>query len=309
MPTSTALPSGPPAVAGATPLSEVTFVVVDLETTGTAPGHCRIIEVGAARFRGGQCLGTFQTFVNPGCEIPPFIAVLTGITEAQVAPAPPIGEVLPSLLEFVGDAVLVGHNLPFDTSFLDCALAATGRPVLGHLRVDTLALARRLVADEVPNLRLSSLAELFRAGIPPTHRALDDVLATADVFHGLLERLGSFGVADLDDLLALPSAPPALAKLPLLAGLPRRPGVYLLRDAGGRVIYVGTATDLRSAVRSHLPAGPARKLPPLISETTAVDHLTCDSVVEAEGHGLRLIQAHHPRYNRRRRRRAAARAA
>src|SRR6266540_1279821 len=107
-----------------TPLSDVTFVVIDLETTGTVPGESRIIEVAAAKYRGGECLGTFQTLVNPGCGVPPFIVALTGITEALVVPAPSIDEVLPTLLEFIGGAVLVGHNLRFDTAFLDADLIA-----------------------------------------------------------------------------------------------------------------------------------------------------------------------------------------
>jgi DNA polymerase III subunit epsilon len=195
-------PPAPPEPGLTTPLPEVTFVVIDLETTGTTPGQSRIIEVGAAKYRGGDCLGTFQTLVNPGCPVPPFVVVLTGITEGLVLPAPPIEAVLPSLLEFVGDSVLVGHNLRFDTSFLDAALAATGRPQLGHARVDTLALARLLLADEVPDRRLSTLARFFRTAAQPTHRALDDALATAGVFHGLLERAAGFGVLALEDLVA-----------------------------------------------------------------------------------------------------------
>src|SRR5581483_2176366 len=157
-----------------TPLSDVTFVVIDLETTGTVPGQSRIIEVAAAKFRGGECLGTFQTMVNPECGLPPFIVALTGITEALVVPAPTIGEVLPALLEFIGGAVLVGHNLRFDTSFLDADLVASGRPRLANRRVDTLTLARRLVRDEVADCRLATLAARFRTEVQPTHRALDD---------------------------------------------------------------------------------------------------------------------------------------
>ena len=74
-----------------TPLAEVTFCVVDLETTGESPATCAITEVGAVNLRGGECLGTFQTLVNPGLPIPPEITVLTGITTAMVVPAPPIG--------------------------------------------------------------------------------------------------------------------------------------------------------------------------------------------------------------------------
>jgi DNA polymerase-3 subunit epsilon len=196
-------PAAPPESALGTPLSEVTFVAIDLETTGTTPGQNHIIEIGAARYRGGECLGTFQTLVNPGCPVPTFVVVLTGITEALLLPAAPIGEVLPALLEFVGDAVLVGHNLGFDTSFLDAALAATGRPALGQLRVDTLALARRLLAGEVPDRRLCTLAGFFRTGTEPTHRALDDALATAEVFHGLVDRAAGLGALTLGDLVAL----------------------------------------------------------------------------------------------------------
>ena len=153
-----------------TPLSEVTFVVVDLETTGASPGTDAITEIGAVKVRGGELLGTFDTLVNPGVPIPPTITVLTGITEAMVLPAPRIAEVLPAFCEFAHGAVLVGHNLRFDTGFLDAALTAHGRPRLAHRRVDTLALARRLVRDEVPNLRLGTLAAHFRSTVQPVHR-------------------------------------------------------------------------------------------------------------------------------------------
>jgi DNA polymerase III subunit epsilon len=101
----------------------------------------------------------------------------------------------------VGDAVLVGHNVRFDTAFLDVALRATGRPGLSHTCVDTLTLARRLLPDEVPDRRLSTLAGYFQAATPPTHRALDDALATGEVLHGLLARAAPLGVQTLDDLL------------------------------------------------------------------------------------------------------------
>jgi DNA polymerase-3 subunit epsilon len=154
-----------------TPLHEVTFCVVDLETTGATPDACGITEIGAVKLRAGECLGTFQTLVNPGGRIPTAITVLTGITEAMVLPAPRIEEVLPALLEFIGGSVLVGHNLRFDVSFLDAALQRTGRPPLAATKVDTVALARRLVREEVPDCRLGTLASRFRLDHKPTHRA------------------------------------------------------------------------------------------------------------------------------------------
>jgi DNA polymerase-3 subunit epsilon len=285
-----------------TPLSDVTFVVLDLETTGTVPGESRIIEVAAAKYRGGQCLGTFQTLVNPGCGVPPFIVALTGITEALVVPAPTIDEVLPTLLEFIGGAVLVGHNLRFDTSFLDADLMARGRPRLANPRVDTLSLARRLIRDEVPDCRLATLAARFRTAAVPSHRALDDVRATAEVLHALFERAAGFGVLALDDLLGLPSSPLALRKLPLLAGLPRAAGVYLFRGADGRVVHVGRAADVRNRVRSLFITGGRRRVARLLRETVAIEYLPCRHPLEAIVIQLRLHHAHRPWFDGRPRR-------
>jgi DNA polymerase-3 subunit epsilon len=282
------------------PLAEVTFVVVDLETTGTSPGGDAITEIGALRLRGGELLGRFETFVNPGVPIPPMITVLTGITEAMLLPAPRITEVLPAFLEFAHDAVIVGHNIRFDCSFLDAALVANGYARLPHRRVDTVALARRLVRDEVPNLRLHTLARHFRTTVEPVHRAYADAAATAEVLHALLERAAAFGVLGLDDLLALPTmrAHPSAAKLALTAKLPRLPGVYLFRDRDGRVLYVGKATNLRARVRSYFSTEDRRKVPQLLRETVRIEHRVCRGPLEAAVRELRLIQRLEPRFNR-----------
>jgi DNA polymerase III subunit epsilon len=283
-----------------TPLAEVTFVVVDLETTGTSPGADAITEIGALRLRGGELLGRFETFVNPGVPIPPMITVLTGITEAMLVPAPRITEVLPAFLEFAHDAVIVGHNIRFDCGFLDAALLANGYGRLPHRRVDTVALARRLVRDEVPNLRLHTLARYFRTTVEPVHRAYADAAATAEVLHALLERAAAFGVLGLDDLLALPTmrAHPSAAKLALTAKLPRLPGVYLFRDRDGRVLYVGKATNLRARVRSYFSTEDRRKVPQLLRETVRIEHRVCRGPLEAAVRELRLIQRLEPRFNR-----------
>jgi DNA polymerase-3 subunit epsilon len=283
-----------------TPLSEVTFVVVDLETTGASPRTEAITEIGALRLRGGELLGTFETLVNPGVPIPPMITVLTGITDAMLVPAPKIAEVLPAFLEFAHGAVIVGHNVRFDISFLDAALAAHGYPKLAHRHVDTVAIARRLIRDEVPNLRLATLARHFRTAAEPVHRAYADAAATGEVLHALLERAASFGVLGLDDLLALPTmrAHPSAAKLALTAKLPRRPGVYLFRDRAGRVLYVGKATNLRARVRSYFSTEERRKVPQLLRETERIEHRVCRGPFEAAVRELRLIQRLEPRFNR-----------
>jgi DNA polymerase-3 subunit epsilon len=283
------------------PLHQVTFCVIDLETTGGSPHDCSITEVGAVKLCGGECLGTLQTLVAPGCAIPRSITVLTGITEAMVLPAPTIESVLPTLLEFIGDAVIVGHNVRFDVGFLDAALVRADRPRLSNPIIDTCALARRLVREEVPDCRLDTLADRFRLPHRPTHRALDDALATGDLLHALLERAAAYGVLGLDDLIELPTMGrhPQAAKLRHTATLPRAPGVYIFRDRAGRALYVGKATNLRARVRSYFSSDDRRKIGPMLREMQSVDHIVCRSTLEAGVLESRLIARLLPRYNRR----------
>ena len=283
-----------------TPLSDVTFCVIDLETTGGSAATCGITEIGAVKLRGGECLGTFQTLVNPGCAIPPQITVLTGITQSMVLPAPRIEAVLPSLLEFIGDAVIVGHNVRFDMSFVQAALERDERPRLRNQSLDTVALARRLVRDEVPNCKLGTLAERLRLDHRPSHRALDDALTTGDLLHLLIERAGRLGVTGLDDLITLPkmAGHAQASKLRLTENLPRSPGVYLFRNAHGDVLYVGKATNLRSRVRSYFSGDERRKVGALLRETVRIDHIVQPHPLAAAVHEVRLIHKYSPGYNR-----------
>jgi len=283
------------------PLFDVTFCVLDLETTGGSPASCEITEIGAVKYRGGDLVGSFQTLVDPGLEIPPSITILTGITQAMVIDAPDIAATLPAFLEFIGDSVIVGHNVRFDLSFLNAAAVRLGYEKLGQRSVDTAALARRLVRTEVRSLRLRSLAAHFRSPVTPNHRALEDARATAHVFHGLLERAGSLGVTNLDDLLMLPTARGGAhySKIRLAEGLPRRPGVYMFKDRDGTTIYVGKASNLHTRVRQYFYGDTRRSIANMMKELAGIDHTVCASVLEAEVTELRLIHAHRPRHNRR----------
>ncbi len=283
------------------PLHAVPFCILDLETTGATAADCEITEIGAVKYVGGELDGTFQTLVNPGVAIPPFITMLTGITEALVIKAPTIDRALPSFLEFIGDAVIVGHNIRFDLSFLQAAARRLGYEPLPNRSVDTIGLARRLVRQEVRNLKLSSLAKHFRSPTPPTHRALDDARATAHVFFALLERAGTLGVTHLDELLTLPTArgAPHYDKIELAADLPRRPGVYFFLDRNGSVMYVGKAKNLRTRVKSYFYGDDRKTVASMLRELDRIDHQTCATELEAEVVELRLIGEHRPRYNRR----------
>ena len=185
------------------PLARISFVVVDVETTGWQPEEAEITEIGAVRFGSGQPAAEFSALVNPGAPIPENITELTGITDAMVRQAPPISAVMPGFLAFARGSVVVAHNAPFDIGFLTaacggCRLSWPAFPV-----VDTAALARTVLGEtEVPDCKLATLAGYFQARTRPCHRALPDAMATAEVLQALLDRLASAGVQTLAEISA-----------------------------------------------------------------------------------------------------------
>jgi DNA polymerase III epsilon subunit family exonuclease len=191
-------------------LAETIFAVLDLETSGGSPRlGAGITEIGVVKVQGGEVLGTFQSFVDPGHSLPVFITQLTGISDDMLVSAPFIDEILPTLFEFLGSAeetVVVAHNSPFDLSFLKAASLANEIAWPDYLTVDTARLARAVLdRDEVINCKLSTLSEFFGATTSPNHRALDDALATVDVLHGLIERLAGFDVHNFEQMRNFPS--------------------------------------------------------------------------------------------------------
>jgi len=193
-------------VLGSTALHETTFVIVDLETTGASPKKgAAITEIGAVKVKSGQYLGNFESFVNPLTPIPEYITQMTGITDLMLAKAPVIDEVLPAFLEFAGSAeqtIIVAHNAPFDLSFLKSAAKELDLDWPKFKTLDTVTIARQVLSKEdVPNCKLSTLAQFFGTKTEPNHRALDDAKATTEILHGLIERLGSFEVDTIDSLM------------------------------------------------------------------------------------------------------------
>ncbi|WP_456698074.1 DEDD exonuclease domain-containing protein [Aeromicrobium sp. P5_D10] len=285
-------------------LADVTFCVVDLETTGgSAAKGSKITEFGAVKVRGGAVLGEFQTLVNPDEIIPAYITVLTGITDQMVIHAPRIAEVLPSFLEFARGTVLVAHNAPFDIGFLKHAGRELGIPWPGFETLDTAVLARRVLSrEEVPNCKLSTLAVKFSATTTPNHRALSDARATVDVLHGLFERLGPLGVTTLEEVSSYTSKvkPEQRKKRHLAEHLPEQPGVYLFRDANDDILYVGTSRNLRTRTRSYFTKAETRtRMGEMVMLAQRIEGIVCATALEAQIRELRLIGKHRPPYNRR----------
>jgi DNA polymerase III epsilon subunit family exonuclease len=190
--------------AGDIPLRDLSFTVVDVETTGWSPDAAGITEVGAVLVREGEVVAEFTSLVNPGTPVPESITELTGISDQMLTVAPPVAAVLPSLLSFARGSVLAAHNAPFDLGFLTAACAAAGLAWPGFEVLDTVRLARYLMVtpDEVPDCKLATLADYFGTPVQPSHRALADAQATASVLGHLLRRLADRDIRTLGELTA-----------------------------------------------------------------------------------------------------------
>lgn len=300
-------------------LWDLPFSVVDIETTGAVSGRDGITEIALVNVACGRITSQWQTLVNPQRPIPGFITHLTGITDEMVANAPRVGEVLPAVVELVGDSVLVGHNVRFDAHFIGTELVRHGLAPLSNISLDTLALARRTIA-EVPNYKLGTLTRELGIDVERHHRALADALATAELLIHCIKRLEDNAVFTLGTLLdhlrvrALPrrrsiARLPDASQLPVwtsilrseLDAVPTKPGVYTLRDASDHIVYVGKSCNLRQRLRSYAtaakPAGP--KMRALRATVSSFHYTVTGSELEALLMEAELVRAHDPPFNER----------
>jgi DNA polymerase-3 subunit epsilon len=290
----------------ALPLDAVSFVVVDLETTGLTPEPGGIMEIGAVRVERGRIVDEFQRLVRPVKPPPPFIVHLTGITWAMLREQPRLSDVWPEFVGFVGNGLLVAHNAAFDLSYLNLAAHELTGSILTDMHLCTLKLARRLV-PETRRRGLDALAALFGIRSDGRHRALGDARITAEVLFHLLERARTRGVERLDQLLALQQVGrdgrPFYCPLPRssVETLPNEPGVYRFYDDRGRLLYVGRAKDLRRRVASYLANSDhhSDKVLDLIRHIHEVRVECCPSELEAALREAEAIRREKPPYNQR----------
>jgi DNA polymerase III epsilon subunit family exonuclease len=287
---------------GALLLEQATYVVVDLETTGLRPGSAQICEIGAVRVRCLELEAEFETLVDPGMPLGPGVAALTGLSNRQLHGAPRPGVAVHRFLAFAGDAVLVAHNARFDLAFLDRETLRLTGSRLANPVVDTVALARRLLAGRVPRASLAQLSLFLGTSVQPCHRALPDAQATAEVLLaliGLAQERGAETVADLASLAATRTRR-VWDKRRLAFGAPQRPGVYLFRDRNDQVLYVGCARDLRARLRSYFRSEKLRPaVEAAVGATERIEWRVLGSELEAALTELRLIRELRPPANAR----------
>jgi DNA polymerase-3 subunit epsilon len=187
-------------------LSSLSYVVVDVETTGgRAQAGDRVTEIAAVAVRNGEIAGVYETLINPERSIPPMITAITNITWEMVRDKPTFREICPNVVDALRGNVFVAHNAAFDWRFVTSEVSrATGQQLDGR-RICTVRLARRLL-PHLPRRSLDWVARYYGADIAPEarHRAAGDAIATARVLLGLLRDAADRGVttwAHLDELL------------------------------------------------------------------------------------------------------------
>src|SRR3954462_10199243 len=249
------------------PLATAEFLVVDTETNGLAGDACELTEIGAVLVGGGELHDRWETLLTVREPLSRGIQRFTGITQTMVDEAPPAEAMLPELAEQLRGRVLVAHSASFDRRVLVQAFARTGLPWPNPPTLCTVALARRL-HPLARQRRLQPLAESLGIEVEVTHRALADAETCARVFCALFGRLCA-NAATIRDAIALvrqrrPRRPrarntdgaPARARgarrrLPDLRALTDDPGVYIVRNAEGQVLYVGKSVSVRTRARAH----------------------------------------------------------
>lgn len=161
------------------------YVIFDLETTGTSCQSDEVVEISAVKVVSGEIVDEFSTLVNPGMPIPYYASEVNGITDDMVADSPTFEGVLRNFLEFVGDAVLVGHNIhTFDMKFIQRDAQRYFGKSIGNDYIDTLQLARAYL-PQLRHHRLVDLADYYGIDAEGVHRALNDCRMTQQVFEKL----------------------------------------------------------------------------------------------------------------------------
>lgn len=272
------------------------YTVVDIETTGNGIHGNRITEIALFNIDEGQISDSFSSLVNPGCEIPPFITGLTGITTAMVRNAPDFRSLVPAILEFTENRVFIAHSVNFDYPIVKKEFERCG-VVFMRKKLCTVRLARRIF----PGLRSYSLGKLCSSlNIPLTdrHRAAGDARATALLFQKMLS--DAEGPALIKQFLNARSQettlPPNLPKESYLR-IPATHGVYYFRDKNGTIIYVGKAINLKKRVLGHFYDSSEREQL-MCRETHSIDFEQSGSELMALLMESIAIKKHFPKYNR-----------
>jgi DNA polymerase-3 subunit epsilon len=225
------------------------LVFVDIETNGLNHIRGRVIEVAAIRVEHGEVVRSFNSLIDPECELPQFITNLTGITSADLQGAPTFDQVAEELSSVLKGAVFVAHNVRFDYSFLKQEFGRLGMTFLPK-QLCTVKLSRALYPD-VKGHKLADLIARHNFTFAKRHRAYDDA---AVLWQFLNHVRSNFSAEQLALAVAKQMKQPALPKSiepEIIKQLPETPGVYIFEDETGQPLYIGKSINIKQRVLTH----------------------------------------------------------
>ena len=288
-----------------TPIDEANFCVFDVETTGLSPFKNKIIEIAIVKVSKLKITKTFHSFINPGRQIPFFITNLTGISDDDVYDAPFFDEVADQIVDFIGDDILIAHNLAFDQSFIKAELRNCNKEKISNPGVCTVKLARRLY----PNLKSKSLGSVvshLRLKNKGAHRAISDAEVTAKVLIKMLKTLKEQHELEIvEELISFQHFPtPQIDKLKLnkklsedIISLPDAPGNYYFLNSKNEIIYIGKAKSLKNRVKSYFSSNAPRKAKKIVKQASRLKIEITNTELTALLSEAESIKLKNPKHN------------
>jgi DNA polymerase-3 subunit epsilon len=273
------------------------YCIVDLETTGGSAAKSRITEIAVYKTDGQTIIDSYSSLVNPGRLIPRHISALTGITNEMVANAPAFHEIIEEVEAITKDNIFVAHNVNFDYGFMRAEYERCGQQFI-RKKLCTVRLSRQIIKHQ-PSYSLGKLTANLGIKLKDRHRATGDAMATVKLFHLLLEKdqkeviNNSLKSRSLEALL-----PPNLPKSEFM-GLPEAQGIYYLKDARKKIIYVGQAKNIKQRVHSHFSGNSNSKTKYYFSQNIhGLDYQLVPNPLLLDLIEAIEIKKHWPRYNR-----------
>lgn len=285
-------------------LSNTDFCVLDFETTGTSAKSCRAIEIGIVKIHNLKIIDTFRSFINPGRPIPPYITALTGISTWDVSDAPGFNDIADSITKFIGDSILVAHNMPFDHSFLRMEYTVSDRSIPDNSTLCTLKIARKLYPS-LPSKSLGNLAKQFRLMHKNVHRALGDATVTAKLLLKMIGELeAEYGISTADELLKFQGTSTGkkfkMIKKSLIQDLntlPGAPGVYFFKNKKDEIIYIGKAKSIRKRVNNYFANTAEKKAKNIVRKASKISFERTNTELTALLTEAALIKKVNPPFN------------
>ncbi len=286
-------------------IKDITFVVLDIETTGISPKTNKIIEIALIKVKNGKIIDKYHSLFNPERYLPLEITKLTGINDYDLDDAPLFISKINEINNFISDSVLVAHNSNFDISFLQQEYQIAGEIFPTNTVICTLKLSRKLFPF-LESKSLASVAKHLNVKYKKLHNAFSDASITAKVFLKCMSILqNEYNISTLNELLAFQSLPKNKKQNIIIKkgpgkdfiNLPNSPGVYIFKNEKDKTLYIGKSKSLKQRITNHLSQHASQKSKEIIKKSSIIEFKETPTELTALLAESQLIKMYLPKYN------------